>query len=335
MSLDNKKFRNNKTGEVVKVISTFENIAILENKQRTTVGELLNPSAFTEEIDPSSFFSNQSAYNTLAEKIKTIPTHMIKDDESSSTINVSPTYNSDMQFSPNVNESAVVMTTEEDERAELARKYGVTEDTTQSLQKQNEAFAKILGDESENELPQVFNQPINNPIQRVEVQREEVQREEVEPQPMRREVVQQVEDPIITMFKRTKRNVDFKISIDISDKIPRLDFIEMMEDSYEISMIDFLADEFTNKILQNPSLIRESVKNRIKQLVFGGEVVKTETKVNDQITDSVTQVNSPTHMPGHRNPPPPPTDRILKEGELPTKPKTTRKPRAKKESLEK
>ena len=37
MSLDNKKFRNNKTGEVVKVISTFENIAILENKQRTTV----------------------------------------------------------------------------------------------------------------------------------------------------------------------------------------------------------------------------------------------------------------------------------------------------------
>ena len=149
---------------------------------------------------------------------------------------------------------------------------------------------------------------------------------------MRREVVQQVEDPIITMFKRTKRNVDFKISVDISDKIPRLDFIEMMEDSYEISMIDFLADEFTNKILQNPSLIRESVKNRIKQLVFGGEVVKTETKVNDQITDSVTQVN-PTHMPGHRNPPPP--DRILKEGELPTKPKTTRKPRAKKESLEK
>ena len=254
---------------------------------------------------------------------------MIKDDELSSGVNVSPSYNSDMQFSPNTNESAVVMTTEEDERAELARKYGVTEDTGQSLQRQNEAFAKILGDDTDNELPQIFNQPINNPIQRVEVQREEV-----EPQPMRREVVQQVEDPIITMFKRTKRNVDFKISVDISDKIPRLDFIEMMEDSYEISMIDFLADEFTNKILQNPSLIRESVKNRIKQLVFGGEVVKKETKVNDQITDSVTQVNS-THIPGHRNPPSPPADRILKEGELPTKPKTTRKPRIKKESLEK
>ena len=323
MSLDNKKFRNNKTGEVVKVISTFENIAILENKQRTTVGELLNPSAFTEEIDPSSFFSNQSAYNTLAEKIKTIPTHMIKDDESSSTINVSPTYNSDMQFSPNVNESAVVMTTEEDERAELARKYGVTEDATQSLQKQNEAFAKILGDESEDELPQVFNQMVNEPVQRVEVQREEIA------QPIRSEVAQPVaaEDPIITMFKRTKKSVEFKVSVDISDKIPRLDFIEMMEDSYDISIIDFLADEFTNKILQNPSLIRESVKSKIKQLVYGAPIKEV---VNPQITDAVTQVNSPTNMPGHRNPPPP-ADRILKEGELPTKPKTTRKPRAKKE----
>ena len=324
MSLDNKKFRNNKTGEVVKVISTFENIAILENKQRTTVGELLNPSAFTEEIDPSSFFSNQSAYNTLAEKIKTIPTHMIKDDESSSTINVSPTYNSDMQFSPNVNESAVVMTTEEDERAELARKYGVTEDATQSLQKQNEAFAKILGDESENELPQLFNQMVNEPVQRVEVQREEIV------QPIRPEVAQPVaaEDPIITMFKRTKKSVEFKVSVDISDKIPRLDFIEMMEDSYDISIIDFLADEFTNKILQNPTLIRESVKSKIKQLVYGAPIKEV---VNPQITDAVTQVNSPTNMPGHRNPPPPPADRILKEGELPTKPKTTRKPREKKE----
>ena len=71
MSLDNKKFRNNKTGEVLKVISTFENIAILEGNQKTTVDALLNSSVFSEEIDPSSFFSNQSAYNILAEKIKT------------------------------------------------------------------------------------------------------------------------------------------------------------------------------------------------------------------------------------------------------------------------
>lgn len=320
MSLAGKVFKNNVTGSTIKVIDSFENIAILENKQKIDVKKLMDSNQYTEQIDPSSFFNNQGAYNSLAEKIKTIPSHLIQDEEGSVPVVTTPSNYND-SFGPVSNESAIIMTTEEDEKAELARKYGVSAQDN-SLQKQNEAFSKLLGEDN-NELPKIPVQPYSNDevVQRVEVSREVTTNSKP---------TQQVEDPIITMFKRTKRNVDFKINVEISDKIPRLDFIEMMEDSYEISMIDFLADEFTNKILQNPSLIRESVKNRIKQLVFGGEVVKTETKVNDQITDSVTQVN-PTHMPGHRNPPPPPADRILKEGELPTKPKTTRKPREKKE----
>lgn len=321
MSLDNKKFRNNKTGEVVKVISTFENIAILENKQKTTVGELMNPSVYTEEIDPSSFFSNQSAYNILAEKIKTIPTHMIKDDEPGQVVNVEPSYNSNSQFTPMINESAVVMTTEEDERAELARKYGVSEDSTQSLQRQNEAFARILGDD-DSELPQVPVRTYDEqPVQRVEVNREVLSTVNQNTTPVQQQV--QVEDPIITMFKRTKRSVDFKVTVDISDKIPRLDFIEMMEDSYEVSMIDYLAEEFTNKILNDPSLIKESIKSKIKQLVYGS-ITETITPINSQITDAVTQVEKHEPLPIEKEP-------VLSK-DLPKK-TTTRKPRAKKESV--
>lgn len=318
MSLDNKKFRNNRTGEIVKVISTFEDIAVLENKQKASVSELVNPALFTEEVDPSSFFSNQSAFNQLAEKIRNIPTHMIQDDDGQ--IPVTTTGND--QFRPLVNESAVIMTTEEDERAELARKYGASIDNTSTLARQNDAFAKILGEESDEELPvspRVFNEP---EVQRVEVNRNA-------PQPVQRV---EVEDPIVTMFKRTKRNVEFKINVEVSDKIPRLDFIEMMEDSYEISMIDFLADEFTNKILQDPSVIRESIKSKIKQLVYGAEL---KEPVNPQITDSVTQVDSQI------------TDAVTQvkvdpEKVIKTEPemvneagkKTTRKPRTKKETAE-
>lgn len=321
MSLDNKKFRNNKTGEVVTVISTFENIAILENKQKTTVGELMNPSIYTEEIDPSSFFSNQSAYNILAEKIKTIPTHMIKDDEPGQVVNVEPSYNSNSQFAPTINESAVVMTTEEDERAELARKYGVSEDSTQSLQRQNEAFARILGDD-DGELPQVPVRTYDEqPVQRVEVNREVLSTVNHNNAPVQQQV--QIEDPIITMFKRTKRSVDFKVTVDISDKIPRLDFIEMMEDSYEVSMIDYLSEEFTNKILNDPSLIKESIKSKIKHLVYGS-ITETTTPVNPQITDAVTQVEKHEPLSIEKEP-------VLSK-DLPKK-TTTRKPRAKKESV--
>ena len=68
------------------------------------------------------------------------------------------------------------------------------------------------------------------------------------------------------------------MSIEISNKIPRLDFIEMMEDSYEISIIDFLAEEFTQNILNNPDQIKEMVKDKIKKIVYGTGITKEEPK---------------------------------------------------------
>lgn len=328
MSLAGKVFKNNSTGNAVKVIDSFENIAILENKQKIDVKTLMDTNQYTEQIDPSSFFNNQGAYNILAEKIKNIPTHMIQDEEGSVQIQSASNYD---EFEPASDESAIVMTTEEDEKAELARKYGVSIDNNNSLQKQNEAFAQILGDDAD-ELPKLPVKKVDEEIvQKVDVKREEV---------IKKEIVQKVEDPIITMFKRTKKNVEFKVSFEISDKIPRLDFIEMMEDSYEISMIDFLADEFTNKILQDPKMIKETIKNKIKQLVYGAPTTlsninttnkeeKTTEKniqaVNDQITDAVTQVEKHESLTIEKEP-------VLSKD---LKKTTTRKPRAKKESTEK
>ena len=317
MSLANKSFKNNLTGEIVTVIDSFENIAILENKGKVNVNTLMNPALYTEEIDPTSFFNNQGAYNILADKIKNIPTDQIVDD--SGELNVSGVERIDIPRG--LEESLVTMTTEEDEKAALAAKYGIVSPPVESLQRQNEAFARILGEESENELPQVpqYQQPAQEVVTRVEVNREEKEefsREYV--QPVQRV---EVEDPIVKMFKGVKRIVDFNISLDINNKIPRLDFIEMMEDSYENSIIDFLAEEFTNELLKNPDTIKDMIKSRIRYYVYGEE---TTISVNDQITDAVTQ--KPT----------PPPSQVIKEGEDPvstTKTRTPRKPRAKKEVL--
>jgi hypothetical protein len=270
MDLANKTFKDNKTGEVVKVIGSFENIAILENKQKVDVTKLTNTNFYTEQIDPGSFFNNQGSYNILADKIKNISTDNIRDDDSGEiSVNVSGD-----GFKPSMNESAIVMTSEEDEKAELARKYGVSTTDTNSINKQNEAFAKLLGED--NDLP---TQPVRTePTQRVEVRREETQQQYIQPK---------VEDPIITMFKNVKRVKDFSISLEIKNKIPRPDFIEMMEDSYNTSIIDFLASEFTENLLKNPQIIEDMIKQKIKEVVYGME--KKEVKINDQITDTVTQ----------------------------------------------
>ncbi len=57
MNLANKSFKNNQTGEVVKVLDSFDNIAILESKEKVAVNRLLDPSFYTEQIDPTNFFN--------------------------------------------------------------------------------------------------------------------------------------------------------------------------------------------------------------------------------------------------------------------------------------
>ena len=303
MSLSNKTFKNNATGEVVKVIDSFENIAVLENKGKAEVAQLLNPDLYTEQIDVSNFFNNQGAYNSLAEKIKTIPADQIKDEGGEVMVNV----DGNTSFAkPAMDESAIVMMTEEDERAELARKYGVVSPNQNDVDKQNDAFNKILNPESQE-------------VQKVEVNRN--------PQPVQQvsqpTYQQQVEDPIITMFKNVKRSKDFSISLEIKNKIPRPDFIEMMEDSYNTSIIDFLAAEFTDNLLRNPQIIEDMIRQKIKEVVYGAEV----KDVNSQITDSVTQLHN--EKVEKREPLTWEKEPVLSK-DLPKK-TTTRKPRVKKE----
>jgi hypothetical protein len=329
MSLENKVFRDNQTGKTVKVISSFENIAILENRDKIDVRTLMDTSKYTEDnsfVDPSSFFNNQVAYNALAEKIKTISTDGIIDEDLASKFG--------SEVRPAIEESAIIMSSEEDEIAELARKYGAVEDNSATI-RQHEAFSKILDEDEMPPIPQVQTRVIDEPpVQRFDINgHEQVEegREYIQP-PVQRV---QVDDPITSMFRNVKRNVSFKMNVEISNKIPRLDFIEMMEDSYEISIIDFLAEEFTNNLLSEPEKVKEMIKDRIKQIVYGwstepkvDEVEKKETvkktsktrtipKVSKEETE---QLNEGVEKKQPPSPPKPPRSRKLKEGAEPEKP---------------
>jgi hypothetical protein len=278
MSLLNKSFKNNQTGEVVRIIDSYQNIAITEKKERIDANRLLDSKYFTEYIDPKSFFQDTSTYNLFAEKIKNVDLSKIPDDDSSFNGNLinMPSTNG---FNPSTNESAVMMYDPEDEKAELMRKYGATD--TSALTKQNQAFSKILGDDG-GEVVQVN-------VDRTSTVNQPVQTSQPLPQP---EVNQRVnfEDPIITMFKNAKKNVDFSIDLKVEGKIPRIDFIEMMEDSYEISIIEFLADEFTNDLLKNPSKLKMKIISELKKTVYPNqkeEIVKEVKPVVDSVKSEV------------------------------------------------
>jgi len=174
---------------------------------------------------------------------------------------------------------AIVQSSIDDERAELARKYSASVDSSTQVNRQSEAFAKILGEESRSELP--FVQETNEPVQKVEVVRDDrgdfISSEYRPSEQRQQQVVNEEKDPY-EMFRGIKRSVEFKLDLPLTNKIPKLQFIEMMEESYDKSIIEFLAHDITQEILRDPDSLRRSIESKIRDMVYGPEEIEITVK---------------------------------------------------------
>lgn len=290
MNLANRSFMDNRTGEVIKVIDSFENIAILENKTKVDVRRLLNSEHYTEYIDPKKFIDNTSSniHNSIFESIKSIPTNNIQFDEVDGEIRVTPDNNM-TTTNRNFDEPVVYTSSIEDEKAELAKKYGVSIDNTMEQNRQNEAFSRLLGEDSVDELPVVKNYTPNENVQRVEVVRDD-STGDVLSNDVVNKITTEKKDPW-EMFRGIKRGIEFKLDLPLTNKIPKLEFIEMMEESYDKSIIEFLAQDITHEILRNPETLRGSIEAKIREMVYG-EVLKTKTTTKRTTTKRTPKPNT-------------------------------------------
>jgi hypothetical protein len=277
-----KKFTSLVDGRVVEIKDMFEDIVILNDNSKVKASRLMDKNFFEEYIDPRNFFSNQNLLESFAQKIKQIPDAVVNKmtNEEKSAINESL---NDPDFRPRFDESAVLPADPELEKEELMRKYGISNanvynSSNVEAQKQLERFASLIEELKE-------DSDDDNTVQRIEVERDTNQAEDrqvittINNLEDREVSVPKQEDPIITMFKNVKRNKEFKITLDIVNNIPRPDFIEMMEDSYNTSIIDFLAEEFTNSLLVNPSIIKDKIIEEIKKIVYTKNLSSVESEI--------------------------------------------------------
>ncbi len=249
-NLKNRRFIDLSSNESFQVKDQFENIAILSNNQRVDVKRLLDSNFYDEQIDPKDFLSQQSLIS-LAEKIKSIPSEALnsmKDDDGPAIIEYDP---------------------EEEKRMLMEKARQMSNNPNSAVQDQIDKFKSLMDEE---DIPVV--QPHQDSSAYTSIQTQEYPTEEnirrTIDQTLSKDIAQtsKQEDPMIVMFKNIKKNTNFKITIDIENKIPRPDFIEMMEDSYEISIIDYLSEEFTKQILEDPSIIKDKIKEEINKIVY-------------------------------------------------------------------
>ena len=121
MNLINKSFKDNKTGEIVKIVDSYQNIAITESKEKIDARRLTDTNFYSEWIDPKSFFNDPNTYSLFADKIKSVDLSKVLDDGTHDD-----TFEKNISYSPNTNDSAVLPYDPEEEMEELKRKYGAT-----------------------------------------------------------------------------------------------------------------------------------------------------------------------------------------------------------------
>jgi hypothetical protein len=263
-----KKFQDLITGKIIAVTDQFEDVAILDSKQRINIKKLLDNSLYEEYIDPESFLNGPSLM-ALADKIRSIPNEVldqIKSDETHQT-----------------NESLIIPYDEEEERMRLMEKAR-SMTSAQSMQSQIDKFSHLMDQDEiipvvEQRQPQVQQQSrvvdsYTEPPFEVPKTTQPYSTENNHHLEGQQTQVVLNDDPIHKMFKNIKRKNNFTFTLTIEDKIPRPDFIEMMEDSYEVSLIDYLAQEFTDKLLSDSNWIKEKIKQEINSLVFPEEKVE-------------------------------------------------------------
>jgi hypothetical protein len=83
-----------------------------------------------------------------------------------------------------------------------------------------------------------------------------------------RAVVQEVPAPVqvspeIAIFNRVKRLNDFKLNFSYDIKVPAEDQLKMLDTMFELSYIDYLADDLVNEITQDPTQFKEMIKEQI------------------------------------------------------------------------
>ena len=301
-----KKYVNISTNKTVTVAEQDNDIITLNDGSIVSITRILDKNHYDDFIDPSSFFQTEKTLNMLSSKILSIPEEHLNqlpiDDSSVDYVDnnlINEGFaNNNKDFYPNSQESMIIESNENDEYQLLQDKIkNMGRSTMNDAMEQSNALLSLIGEGSNTTNNHVIENSIESPNIQNTNSDNTITNNTIS--------TNKIADPIITMFDGVKRNVEFNMDIKINKMIPRIDFIEMMEDSYNQSIIEYLATEFTNELMSNPQSIKNIFMKEMKKMVYGDQEVSL-----DKNTSTTTKKTTKPRKP---------KDSEIKNTELPTK----------------
>ena len=249
MSIVGKKFDID--GVVKDIIKEDETFAYFDGG--VAIKKYLLGTKYEEYLDPSTFFnSGAQALKDMADKIKNYDGPVNESVGTQTQVNMSGVYQK-----PHA----------EDKVVPVVAKYDPNQ-TQQNYQSTNYNFDKSVN---------------QNPNPQVQQHNEQQYTHQPPQQYIHQQPVQ--EKPEEALFKKLKRNVKSKFELTIEEMIPTADFIRMMNDNFETSIIDFLSRETVEKLLRDPEKIRKQIKAQLETIVYGAPI---EEEVEEEIEQKPT-----------------------------------------------
>lgn len=90
------------------------------------------------------------------------------------------------------------------------------------------------------------------------------------------------ENPEEALFKKLKRSLKMEFDLKVQEMVPTVEFIKMMNDNFETSIIDFLSNQIVNKLLSDPLSLRKQIKDQMETTVYGAP---REIEVEEEIVE--------------------------------------------------
>lgn len=273
MSIQSKRFQNNNdSSDVVTIIGdngVFYNLSNGANIKKDIFFQ-----KYSEMIDPSSFFEQQSraGLEDLAEKLKTVDSRKAVDGNQPPTVKYVQEPMTEQVEAPKEYRDMLLKRFEAEQANKDLSQYKVYDDDELAAADFDRKLKEQHPPKPPRQKPQRMDdgpwQGYGDPPQEPLIEHSQPQSTSSTPSYVSQE------EEAFRFFKSFKKVYPIKLTVDFDEKIAEPAFIKLMAVNYEGDIIKYYTKEFMNRIFNDPGFLENKIYQKLKSLVFEEEEKK-------------------------------------------------------------
>lgn len=266
--IQNKKFQNNESLEVVSIVG--ENGPFYSLSNGSNVKKDIFFQKYSELIpDAASFLSSQSASNlsSLADQLRSMDTSRVPNGDAPTQVVVKQQVISEPVPAPNNYKEMLEKRRRWEEEHSNLSDYKVYDDDEEAAADFDRKMAAMQQQQSRRQVPPQYQEQES-------LEYNQPEQNNIPAQP----AFVSAEEEAFRFFRSFKKVFPITLTVDFEEKIAQPDFIKLMAVNYEGDIIKYYTKEFMNRIYNDPGFLENKVYEKLKEIVFAEPEKEKKTR---------------------------------------------------------